>query len=129
MEFNLLLFQRHVTTPRITIARLTNTADIDHHFVATQTITVVNIWWAKEFIAIGEYSGNMGMPLKAILLNELKYSGHLLRVVDIFRKNIFVQRTPCRAMDKQEITFTVISLQLTKKIPTPYTLLFACFSF
>ncbi len=59
------------------------------------------------------------MALEGVLRNQGEDLFQLPLVVDVFGKDVFVQRVPRRAVDEQDVSFQAVPRQLAEEIPAP----------
>ena len=59
------------------------------------------------------------MALKGVLRDQRENLLQLPLVVDVFGKDVFVQRVPRRTVDEQHVSLDVVPRQLAEKIPPP----------
>src|SRR5262245_13280257 len=87
---------KHVTGPRVEVARLPDRADVAKGLSAVEVVIQADIIRRQELQALGEDAGDVRVPLKAIFVNQRENLLHLALVINVFRENIFVERVAGR---------------------------------
>ena len=83
---------------------------------------MIDFLGAEELKLLRKHARHVGVALEGIPGNQGEDLFQLAAVVNVFGKDIFVQRIPGRTVDEEEFVFLVIAGQLAEKIPAPLPL-------
>ena len=119
-KFDVIAFLDDVTASRVAVARLADASDIDHQFLFTQGKTVTDFSRRVKSKIFGKNPGHVSVSLKTEALYESKDPLDLSLVVDVFRKNVFVQRASGRSMDKHDVSFPMGPWQHCQETPATF---------
>ena len=97
---------------------LSYAANIDQDFFRFQGVLVIQIRGSMELHLFREYPWDMRVPLEAVLPNQGKYFFHLGGVVNIFGKDVFVQRIAGRTMHVHDAVVPMDPGKFGEEIPS-----------
>ncbi len=122
VEGNLVVLLNDITRAWISVARLSGRANIDHKFLVLDGEDVLGLVGGDKLEALQKNARDMGVPLKTTLGDESKELFHFLLVVNVFWKDVLVDRVACRAMNVEPGIVAMDPGQCAQKIPTPIDL-------
>ena len=73
-----------------------------------------------ELEAFREYPWNVRMPLEAVAIDQRKDAFHLPLVVDVFGKDVFVERVSGRSVDVKKAVFPVQTVAARSETPNAW---------
>ena len=116
------ILQNQVTGARIAVPWLTDAPAIHHRLAVRELESLLllraRFWhrWRDEVGSGCEDSRNVGVPLETVFPEQLEDVLHLERVVDVFWKNVFVQRSSGGAMHKQQVSLGMHTREFTEEV-------------
>ena len=117
-ELNLFVVHDHVAAAWIAIARLTDASDVNHHFLLVQRKSIADLLRRIKATVLCEHARDVGVALKAILMNEPKDTFDLPRVVNVFREHVLVERASWGTVDEHKGFGAVRARELGQKVPS-----------
>jgi hypothetical protein len=112
------IFPDHVTRIANSIPGLADTSHVDHDLFATDLDTSTEVLGREKPAGFGEDARDMRMSLKTDAWDQAEQAAEFSRIVDVFGKDIFIERVACRAVDEEQAALTNLSRQFTEEIPT-----------
>lgn len=113
----LLVFLNNVARAGVAIARLANRTHVAHKLLIFVAVGVAELIGRDEVAAFGKHAGHVRVALKASVLDQPKKFLHLLLVVDIFGKDVFIDGIAGRAVDAEPPAIAIGAGQGTEEIP------------
>ncbi len=95
----------HVATSRVSVARLSNAADVDQHplILVRDEVAVAGIDRSNETKIIRKDPGNVSVALEAKMFDQREQLLHLLDILRVLGKHVFVGRAARRSVNKHQV--------------------------
>src|SRR4029079_7180905 len=110
-------FLYYIARTGIAIAGLADRSYIAHKLLLLELVRVTGFIRRHEVATLGEDARHVRMALKATEIYHAEKLLNLFLIVDIFRKNIFVDRIARRPMHEQQFAVAIRAGQGAQKIP------------
>ena len=91
-ELDQIVADYHIAGQRVAVPRLTDTANVDHGFVVVQSIAVADFGGIEKSAVLCKHTPARGCAPKTDAGNEAEHAGQFPGIVDVFRKDVLVQR-------------------------------------
>ena len=104
-KLELVLIHDHVATSPIAVARLANTADVDHGFLIGQRVAIVQFFGTQKLHVQRKDTRSVRVTLEAVVLDHGEEFLHFSPVVDILRENVLVDWVSDRTVNEQDFFF------------------------